>query len=174
MITTIAFDVSGSCTGWCCGEDSTIVGWGKFISKLNRPRSQRLYDFYEWAFSLISEHNPDIVLIEKPYLGRNSNVLVSLSKFISALEIATFSACNLAMKDEWFLDPKFIKKTLELKKQSGSTEKKYKANKAAMVKKINSLYGIRLKYDGSKGKNYNDDDIADAIAVFTVWQMMHE
>lgn len=170
----MAFDVSGSCTGWCYGEDSTIVDWGKFISKLNRPRSQRLYDFNEWAFDLISEHNPDIVLIEKPYLGRNSNVLVSLSKFISALEIAIFSACDLAMKDEWFIDPKLIKKTLELKKPRGSTEKKYQANKLAMVKKINSLYGLRLKYNGSKGKNHNDDDIADAIAVFTVWQMLQE
>lgn len=174
MITTMAFDVSGSCTGWCYGEDSTIIDWGKFISKLNRPRSQRLYDFNVWASLLIGELKPDIILIEKPYLGRNSNVLVSLSKFISALEIAAFDACDLAIKDEWFIDPKLIKKTLELKKPRGSTEKKYQANKKAMVQKINSLYGLRLKYNGSKGKNYNDDDIADAIAVFTVWQMLQD
>ncbi len=174
MVTTMAFDVSGSCTGWCYGEDSTLTDWGKFISKLNRPRSQRLYDFYEWASVLIGEFQPDIILIEKPYLGRNSNVLVSLSKFISALEIATFAACEETIKDDWFIDPKLVKKTLELKKTSGSTKKKYQANKAAMVKKINSLYGMRLKYDASKGKNYNDDDIADAIAVFTTWQMLHE
>ncbi len=174
MITSLAFDVSGSCTGWCYGEDSTLIDWGKFISKLNRPRSQRLADFHEWAYTLINKLQPDVILIEKPYLGRNSNVLVSLSKFVAVLEVATFEATGQSVSDDWFLDPKLVKKTLELKKNRGSTEKRYQANKGAMVKKINELYGLRLKYDASKGKNYNDDDIADAVAVFTTWRMLDE
>ena len=174
METSLSFDVSGSCTGWCVGNGNTLEDWGKFISKLNRPRSQRLYDFYTWARDLIHEIQPDIILIEKPYLGRNSNVLVSLSKFISALEIAAYSAHEIVIEDEWLIDSKLVKKTLGLRKPKGSTAKKYQANKKQMVLKINNLYGLRLKYNAKKGKTYNDDDIADAIGVFTTWCLLHE
>lgn len=166
--------MSGSCTGWCYGEDSTLVDWGKLVSKLNKPRTERLATFHREIFCLLDELRPDIVLIEKPYLGRNSNVLVSLSKFIAAVEIAVHDSLTISVKDEWMIDPKLVKKTLGLRKTKGTTAKKYQNNKLQMVKKINSLYGLRLKYDPKKSKNYNDDDIADAIGIFTTWCMLHD
>jgi hypothetical protein len=38
-----------------------------------------------------------------------------------------------------------------------------------MVSRVNSLYGLTLQFDTGKSKRYNDDDIADAIAVLTTW-----
>ncbi len=174
MVKYISLDISGSCTGWCYGEDSTLIDWGKLISKLTKSRSERLSVFHNEIACLMEDFHPDIVLIEKPYLGRNSNVLVSLSKFIAAAEIAVYESISLPIKDEWLIDPKLVKKTLGLRKTKGSTEKKYQSNKLQMVNKINDLYGLRLKYDCKKSKNYNDDDTADAIGIFTVWRMLHD
>ena len=41
-----------------------------------------------------------------------------------------------------------------------------------MVKRINSLYGLHLKFIKNKAKTYNDDDIADSVALLTAWYIM--
>jgi Holliday junction resolvasome RuvABC endonuclease subunit len=169
----IALDVSGSATGWAYAVDHTLKDYGKFISNLRKTRGERLYDFALWLDELFTKYKPDVVLIEKPYLGRNSNVLANLSKFIAVVELMAFQALDLEINQEWFIDPKQVKKLLGLpRSKKGKTSTKYIENKAAMVKRINSLYGLKLKYVSGKTKRHNDDDIADAIAVLAAWLKM--
>ena len=166
----LALDVSGSATGWAIGEGHTLKEHGKFISNLKRSRGERLYDFAIWLESVFGKYQPDIILIEKPYLGRNSNVLANLSRFIAIVELVAFQKLQLEIEEDWFIDPKTIKRLLGVtrprKKVNGSH---YLDNKAAMVKKINGLYGLNLKYSPNKSKKYNDDDVADSIAVWAAW-----
>jgi hypothetical protein len=79
-----------------------------------------------------------------------------------------FEVLELVLEDEWFIDPRRVKKALKVK-PGKKGRGKYNDNKAIMVKKINALYGLRLNYAKNKTKNYNDDDIADAIAVYATW-----
>lgn len=171
---TLALDVAGEATGWALGEDRQLLDWGKFLSKVSRSRGQRLYDFAIWLEELYTEHDPDVVLIEKPFLGRNSNVLASLSRFIGVAEMQAYSILDLAIKKEWFLDPKEVKKLLKVRKPKRDKNKKAKhdENKKIMVARINELYGMKLQYDSKKNKKYNDDDIADSIALLHSWWMM--
>src|SRR6266567_7996075 len=156
----LALDVSGSCTGWSFGIDGHLEGYGKFISKTSGSRGKRLFEFGQWIEVILDNKKPDIIVIEKPYKGRNSNVLANLSKFISVVELAAYKVLALELDEEWFIDPKSVKKALKVKKG-----KDYNDNKRLMVAKINNLYGLKLKYGLNKSKSYNDDDIADGIAL---------
>jgi hypothetical protein len=42
-------------------------------------------------------------------------------------------------------------------------------NKKIMVRRINSIYGLHLKFIKNKSKSHNDDDVADAIALLHSW-----
>lgn len=156
----LALDVSGSCTGWALGVNGKLEAKGKFISKATSPKGEKLMSFSLWLESLLTSKTPDVVLIEKPYKGRNSNVLANISKFIGVVELVAFKTLNLVLKEEWFIDPKTIKKSLQVKKGMD-----YDDNKRIMVARINSLYGLKLKFGKNKSKKYNDDDVADAIAL---------
>ena len=74
---------------------------------------------------------------------------------------------QLDIPPENFLDPRTIKRALKVKKG-----KDHNGNKKIMVNRINSLYGLNLKYGKNKTKKYNDDDEADAIALLTAWWML--
>lgn len=160
----LALDVSGAATGWAYGVNGKLEGFGKFISKTSGSKGKRLSEFSDWLTALFTAKVPDIILVEKPFRGRNSNVLANLSKFIAMVEVAAFKTLQLELEDNWFLDPKSIKKIMAVKKG-----KDHDANKRIMVRRINDLYGLHLKYVPKKGKNHNDDDTADAIAVLHAW-----
>lgn len=113
---------------------------------------------------LFADKNPDIVLIERPFRGRNSNVLANLSKFIAVVELVAYRTLGLQIQPEWFLDPRSVKRSLKVKKG-----KNHDDNKKLMVKKINALYGLHLKFIKNKSKSYNDDDVGDAIALLHSW-----
>ena len=163
LLKILALDISGKCTGWAFGEEK-LLAWGKHIQKQNDSKSKKLADFANWITDLLQAKKPDIILIEKPYRGRNSNVLVSISRFIAIAELCAFVTLSLELEPEWFLDPRTVKKTLKVSKG-----KDYEDNKKLMVQKINKLYGLHLKYGIKKSKKFNDDDSADAIALLTAW-----
>jgi Holliday junction resolvasome RuvABC endonuclease subunit len=167
----LALDIAGSSTGWSFGEDHQLKEWGKYISNLRHSRGRRLHDFAQWMGELFETHKPDVILIEKPFLGRNSNVLANLSKFVAMAEYQAYNVLGLAIEDDWFLDPRQIKRLMKVKKstEKGNTKSKHDDNKKLMVQKINELYGMRLKYCKQKSKKYNDDDIADSIALLHAW-----
>lgn len=176
MTRIMALDISGAATGWAFGVDRNLKGYGKFISNLKAGKGERLYDFALWIGELLETHQPEIVLIERPFLGRNSHVLANLSKFIAVAELRAFQHLGLTVEDEWFLDPKKIKNLLNVKKPKGSktTQQRYDSNKKLMVQHINKLYGLRLKYTKNKSKKHNDDDIADAIGIWAAWWKLQE
>lgn len=113
------------------------------------------------------EKKPDLVIIEKPFRGRNSNVLAHLSKFVAIAQLAAYRTLGLEIQPECFLDPRSIKHALKVKKG-----KDHDGNKKIMVKRINSMYNLHLKFIKNKAKSYNQDDEADAIAVLTAWWLL--
>jgi len=166
----LALDIAGKATGWAVGKGKTLLGYGKFLSNMKHNRSQRLSEFGEWLAGLLAKEEPDIVLIEKPYLGRNSNVLVNLSKYIAIAEVEVFRTLNKEVEEEWLLDPRSVKKGLKLKKPRSkqSARAKHDENKELMVRRINEIYGLKLIYDANS-KIKSDNDSADAIALLHFW-----
>lgn len=160
----LALDVSGSCTGWAFGLYGKLEGYGKYIQKQTGSKGKRLAQFAEWLTSLLEAKKPTIILIERPYRGRNSNVLANLSKFIAVVELCAYLTLDLGLEDSWFLDPRFIKK--QMKVQKGQD---YEDNKRLMVNKVNEMFGLKLKFSTKKSKKLTDDDIADAIAILVAW-----
>ena len=164
----LALDVSGAATGWAVGIDGKLEKYGKFIGNTSNSKGQQLLDFFDWLISIITEVKPNIIVVEKPFRGRNSNVLAQISKFIAIVELASYKILEKEILPEWFVDPKTVKRTLKVKKGRNHDE-----NKKLMVRRINSLYGLHLKFIKNKSKKYNDDDMADAIAILHSWWINH-
>src|SRR6266516_2034085 len=159
----LALDISSTCTGWAYGVDGKLIAYGKHIQK-QMDRGKKLALFAQWIVQILEAKRPNIILIEKPYRGRNSNVLAVLSKFIAVAEMCVFIVLGIELEDNWFRDPKANKKALQVSKGSD-----YEDNKRLMVQKINQIYNLKLKYGAKKSKKTNDDDISDAIAILTAW-----
>jgi Holliday junction resolvasome RuvABC endonuclease subunit len=170
----LAFDVAGSATGWAFGVNRQLLNWGKYISNVRQSRGQRLYEFACWLDELLQKYQPDVVLIEKPFLGRNSNVLANLSRFTAIVEMQVYETLDLKLDSAWFIDPKVVKKLLKVKKsvRKRNMKEKHADNKRLMVQRINKLYGLKLRYKKGKSKKYNDDDIADSIALLHAWWLI--
>jgi Holliday junction resolvasome RuvABC endonuclease subunit len=156
----LALDVSGTCTGWAYGVYGKLEDYGKYIQKQSGSKGKKLAQFADWLTSLLEAKKPTVILIEKPYRGRNSNVLANLSKFIAVVELCAYLTLDLELEESWFLDPRTIKRLLKVQKGQD-----YDDNKRIMVNRINSLFGLKLKYSSKKSKKLTDDDIADAIAI---------
>ena len=165
----LALDISGTATGWAFGFDGKLENFGKYIVKQSESKGQKLLEFSKFLEELFYNKSPDIILIERPFKGRNSNVLANLSKFIAIAEMAAYKVLSLEINDSWFLDPRQIKRLLKVRKGRDHDE-----NKKNMVQKINNLYGLRLKYKINKNKKYCDDDISDAIAILTAWWKLNK
>lgn len=165
----LTLDISSSATGWSVARDGKLEGWGKYIGKQNISKGQKLFEFSEWIESRLKEINPDIILIEKPFRGRNGNVFAYLSKFVAIVECAVYRIQRKELEEEWFLDPRLVKKLLKVKKG-----KDHDHNKKLMVGRINSLFGLHLKFVKNKSKKENDDDIADALALFYAWSLIQK
>lgn len=163
----LSLDVSGAATGWAVGINGKIEAYGKFIGKTTNSKSKQFYDYSVWLEALLLARSPDIVIIERPFRGRNSNVLVQISKFIAIAEHTIYKTLGIEMRPEWMLDPKIVKKALKVKKGRDHDD-----NKKIMVKRINSIYGLHLKFVKNKAKSYNDDDISDAIALLHAWWLL--
>ena len=160
----LALDVSGAATGWAIGIDGKLESFGKFIGKVTQSKGRQLYEFSKWIEEILKEKSPDIIIIERPFRGRNSNVLAQISKFIAIVELSSVKILDLDITSDHFLDPKSVKKNLKVKKGRNHDD-----NKKIMVKRINAIYGLHLKYIKNKAKAYNDDDSADAIALLHAW-----
>src|ERR1041385_3235472 len=100
----LALDVSGSCTGWAYAVDGKPIAWGKYIQKESEVKGKKLAEFASWLCTLLETKKPDIILVERPYRGRNSNVLVNLSKFIAIVELCAYVTLKLDIPGEWFRD----------------------------------------------------------------------
>ena len=83
------------------------------------------------------------------------------------LNLLPTGVLGLEIQPECFLDPRSIKRALKVKKGRDHDD-----NKKLMVKRINSLYGLHLKFRKNKAKSYNDDDEADSIALLAAWWLL--
>jgi len=159
----IAFDLSSSCSAFAFGVDGSLVKYGKWINKNFdkgvSDHGRSLLKFSSWVSRSIRscEKPPEVVLIEQPYAGRNKHTYGVLSKFLGVAERETRRL--LPEVEIIMVPPSAVKKALNVPKG-----KDYKARKRNMVKKINRMLGLNLRYHASSKKK-SDDDIADAIGV---------
>jgi len=175
MAKILAFDVAGEATGWSYAEGRTLKAYGKHISNIRKPKGERLYAFYVYIGSLLEKYTPDIILVERPYIGRNSGVLTNLSKFIAMIDLQAYSVLKIEIKPEWYIHSRAVKRIMDLKKLKGNnhtTRDKYNHNKREMVRKVNKQFGLKLKFNANVSKRYNDDDIADSIGLLVTWWKM--
>lgn len=160
----LALDISSSCVGWALGSDRKPLRWGKFVFKTTAEVGEKLVSFEEFLRVLIETYKPDRLLIEKPPARRGKTT----ERHFELVGIARKVWAELTGKEilpAWMISPTTIKRAMGV--PSG---RDHKENKAIMVKKINSLFGLNLRVKkNSDSRVLNDDDIADAIAVLETY-----
>ena len=158
----LAFDISGSCCGWCVGQDSNLERYGKLIFKSTAETGEKLVAFGELVDVLLSTFRPHLVLLENP-LSSHAKVTARHFELVGILRAAVYAHLNLELQKEHFVAPVTIKKWMAVVKGVNHND-----NKRIMVNTVNELCHLDLQYD-EKSKNYTDDDVADAIATMVTF-----
>lgn len=159
----MTLDLGSLSSGYAYGIDGKLEKYGKFVverDKENDDHGFQLLKFSRWLSRLINglQRKPDVVVIEMPYLARNPNTFKVLSKFLGSAE----REIRRILKDDveiQMITASRVKQVLSPKK--GKTHKERKIN---MIKRVNSLTGLDLRYHSNK--SHTQDDVADAIALF--------
>lgn len=157
----LALDLGSKCSAYAFGTDGEVYNYGKWVNKEdndNKDHGMALLNFSKWLSRVVRKmpNNPSLVLIESPYAGPNMHTYLVLCKFLG---VAEREIRRLAPKCEIKMIPaRTVKAGLSVRK-GGS----HKENKVNMIKRINRLLGLDLKYHSNKNKT--QDDIADAIAL---------
>lgn len=159
----ITFDLSSKCSAFAFGKDGSLLKYGKWINKNYdkgvKDHGNSLLKFSAWVSRSIRgcERTPEIVLIEAPFFNRNVLTFGILSKFLGVAEREIRRL--LPGVEIRMVNASTVKKALNVEKGSDHT-----ARKRNMVKKINRMLGLNLRFHKSN-KTLSDDDVADAIAV---------
>ena len=99
MISILSLDVSASRTGWCFTKDYINFETGVIITTAKDVRSKRLCIFFEELLIILKKYNPEYVIIEDTFSGKNIKTLKILSEFAG---VAKF-ACYYSLKLEPFM-----------------------------------------------------------------------
>ena len=161
----LALDVSSTCTGWVVFRGKKHHSYGKFSPK-GKSHGEKLTAFRTWLLQLIRKHAPDHVVVEAPWPGRNRNAYKVLTMYAGVVEQVHWEVLGEPLPDEHKFPPNHIKKIMAVSK--GKT---YEDRKRKMVRKMNELHGLNLKF--SKKKASTEDDIADAFAVATTYLILY-
>lgn len=160
--TVLAFDISSSCVGWALGIGPDLVSWGKFVFKSTAKIGEKLVAFEEWLSILVDTYQPDRLILEKP-LSRKGNTTQRHSELIGVVRTVWRRKTGKEILPAWLISPMTIKRTMNVKRGASHSD-----NKRLMVHKINDMYGLKLKYH-QNSKLITEDDVADAIAVWTTY-----
>jgi len=160
-------DLGSKASAFAYGQDGLLEKYGKFISdkslvkETNHPKI--LKTFASWLSKTINllPTKPSVVIIESPYWNRNAHTYKILCMYlgVALMQIAR----SIPNAEIIQMPPATVKQILKVPK--GKTHKERKVN---MVKKINKLHGLRLRYNGTNKEN-TDDDVADAIALLDAY-----
>lgn len=162
---TLALDVSSACTGWVLFRGKKYYKYGKHIPK-GAGHGQKMTDFRAWLLTILKKYDPDNIVVEMPWPGRNRNAFRVLTMYVGIVEQLHYEHLGIEIPDDHKFPPMKIKKVMAV-----AAGKTHEARKRNMVRKINELYGLNLKF--SKKKSATEDDIADAFAVGTTWLILH-
>jgi Holliday junction resolvasome RuvABC endonuclease subunit len=162
----LTFDVSSSGTGFAFGSGGVVLKYGKYCSTEGDCTGRKLLKLAKWVSQVINglPAPPEVVFIELPFLRQNPHVFSVLSKFVGTVEREVYRILNIQAH---YMSPTEVKNALKMGKSKG-----HAGNKKAMVRKINQILGLDLKYSSSKkGKSKkSDDDIADSLAMLlAIW-----
>ena len=100
-------------------------------SKPNEPEAERLLKIYSNVFGLLNEHTIDLAAIERVYHNKNVSSSIKTGKAIGAVLCAIGAHAKTAIE----VTPQ------QVKKASGLTLQK--ADKAAMIRAMSRLFGVR-------------------------------
>lgn len=159
----LALDISSSCTGFAFGANGSVLKYGKWVNKNydkgNKDHGKSLLKFSAWLSRVVRgcEKAPEVVVIESPYFRRNIKTYGTLSKFLGVAEREVRRI--LPNAEIIMVNASQVKTALNVEKGTS-----HEARKRNMVKKINKLLGLNLKFHKSN-KTISDDDIADSIGV---------
>ena len=160
---TVSFDLSSTCVGWALGMDGELVTYGKCPFKTTATLGQKLKEFDDLVKTLLATYQPTNIVLEEPL--KRAKVRNHF-EFLGVLRLNWISYSGNDIPKEHLLDPRKIKKHLHVE-----PGRNHDHNKELMVRKINNMFRLALKY--AKHSAYkSDDDIADAIAVLvTYWKL---
>jgi Holliday junction resolvasome RuvABC endonuclease subunit len=163
----VALDVSSKAVGWAVFRDGEPTAYGCFRPEGPRDggHGEKLASYEHWLLHLLSEENPDRLVIESPYVGRNPVTFGKLSMYYGVGLNVHHRFYGYELPPEQSLTPSVVKTIL-----NASCEKlKYDQRKERMVCYMNDVYGFGLKYKANNGA----DDIADALAVGRAWLLKY-
>lgn len=157
----LALDLGSKCSAYAFGSEGEVLSYGKWVVKeqsSGNDHGEALLSFSKWLSRVIHKmpKRPQMVVIEQPYAGPNMHTYAVLCKFWG---VAEREVKRLAPESQIStITASSVKRGLAVKKGSS-----HKENKVNMIKRINRLMNIDLKYHSNKNKT--QDDIADAIGI---------
>jgi Holliday junction resolvasome RuvABC endonuclease subunit len=168
----LTLDLSSSGVGYAYGAGGVVLSYGKYVSSDKDGNGQLLLKFSKWLAQVINRlpAPPEIVVIEQPYLGFNPHTYSVLSKVVGVAEREVY---RLLGYEPQFMTPSEVKSKLGIAKT-----KNHDKNKRNMVKKVNDLLGLDLKFvkgkkSASTKAKRSDDDVADALGMLLAWWLKH-
>lgn len=162
VLSQLALDLSSSCVGWAAGAEKKLERYGKFVFKSTAGVGEKLVSFEEFMDALIETFWPEILLIERP-LSRRANTTARHYELLGICRKVWTERTGSEIDEKWIISPLTVKSAMQVAKGTSHED-----NKKKMVAKVNSLYGLSLKFD-KNSKLKTDDDTADAIAVLTTY-----
>jgi Holliday junction resolvasome RuvABC endonuclease subunit len=162
ILTVLALDLSSSCVGWAVGANGKVARYGKLVFKSTAGPGEKLVSFADFLTVLVTQFWPEVIVIEKP-LSRRASTTARHFELLGIVRHLWFTVTGMEIPEAWLISPMTIKSVMGVKRGANHSQ-----NKQIMVAKVNSLYGLRLKYSPTS-KLTTEDDIADAIAVLTTY-----
>jgi Holliday junction resolvasome RuvABC endonuclease subunit len=154
-----------SAVGWAFGAGGRVIGYGKYVGDNSDEHGERLVKLSKWLSKTIHSlpAPPDLILIEPPYLGRNTKTFAVLNKYLGVVQREVY---RITEKECTFMSSKEVKSILKLPKSRNHDQQKRN-----MVRLANQLLGTEFKFVNNRStkSKKSDDDIADAIGLLIAW-----
>lgn len=156
----LALDLSSSCVGFAVGVGRRRHAQGKLVFKTTAEIGAKLGAFFAFLLALLALYKPERLVIEKP-LTRRGATTARHNELLGVARLAWLEKTGEEILDSWIISSVTVKNVMGVERGGSHDE-----NKKIMIRKINSLYGLSLKFDPNS-KLKTDDDVADALAVLT-------
>lgn len=159
----LTFDLSTTKLGWALGVDRDLVMYGKYVFKGTASLGEKLLAFDGFLTTLFDAYKPTTIVVEEPVMRKAT---IRHFEVLGVLRRAWTAYRGEDIPEDNSISVNTIKKQMHM------PQGKEIDNKAEMVKKMNTMYGLKLQYFGRRNQK-SDDDIADAIAVLATYWRLH-